>query len=125
MVNVSTMQLQYLVAVDRSRTWAKAADSIGVTQSALSQGIAELERRLGIELFAWSGRRRVPLPHTAEVVTYARRVLAETQPVAPRLRHWWADGAYAGALVDWAFAKSGPLHSPAGFGAFVYGQNGR
>lgn len=84
-VNVSTMQLQYLVAVDRSRTWAKAADSIGVTQSALSQGIAELERRLGIELFAWSGRRRVPLSHTAEVVTYARRVLAETGDLGRRL----------------------------------------
>lgn len=32
----------------------------------------------------------------------ARIVFEETAPVAPRVRHWWADGAYAGALVAWA-----------------------
>ena len=57
--NVSTSQLAYLVAITRHRTWAEAASSLGVTPSALSQGIAELERRLGVPLFAADGRRRV------------------------------------------------------------------
>jgi putative transposase len=42
--------------------------------------------------------------HPADVQDHegAYQVLAETQPVTPRLRHWWADGAYAGTVVDWA-----------------------
>jgi DNA-binding transcriptional LysR family regulator len=78
LTNVSTVQLAYLAAIARSRTWGAAAASLGVTPSALSQGVAELERRLGIDLFAWEGRRRVPLAHTVEVVLFAERVLADT-----------------------------------------------
>lgn len=78
LINVSTAQLAYLAAVSRARTWGEAAEALGVTPSGLSQGIAELERRLGVELFTWHGRRRVPLDHTAEIVRYAERVLAET-----------------------------------------------
>lgn len=75
--NVSTAQLGYLVAITRHRTWAEAARSQGVSPSALSQGIAELERRLGVPLFAVDGRRRVPHEHTATVVACAERVLAD------------------------------------------------
>lgn len=75
--NLSTAQLGYLVAITRHRTWAEAARSLGVTPSALSQGIAELERRLGVPLFAFDGRRRVPHEHTATVAACAQRVLAD------------------------------------------------
>lgn len=75
--NVSTAQLGYLVAISRHRTWAEAARSLGVTPSALSQGIAELERRLGVPLFAADGRRRVPHEHTATVAACAQRMLAD------------------------------------------------
>lgn len=78
LLNVSTVQLSYLAAVARSRTWGEAAAELQVSPSALSQGIAELERRLGLALFRWEGRRRVPLDHTAGVVDYAERVLATT-----------------------------------------------
>lgn len=74
---VSTAQLGYLVAITRHRTWAEAARSLGVTPSALSQGIAELERRLGVPLFAVDGRRRVPYEHTATVAACAQRILAD------------------------------------------------
>ncbi|MBP7596286.1 MAG: LysR family transcriptional regulator, partial [Candidatus Microthrix sp.] len=49
----------YLRAAARAPSWTEAAAQLGVTQSALSQGIAELERRLGITLFERLGRRRV------------------------------------------------------------------
>lgn len=75
--NLSTSQLSYLVAISRHRTWAEAAASLAVTPSALSQGIAELERRLGVALFATDGRRRVPHEHTATVAECAERVLAD------------------------------------------------
>jgi DNA-binding transcriptional LysR family regulator len=88
---VSTVQLGYLVAVTEHRTWTAAAAALGVSPSALSQGIAELERRLGIELFAWEGRRRVALGHTADVVAYARRVLAESADLGR-----WLDSVRSG-----------------------------
>lgn len=84
--NVSTAQLGYLVAVDRHRTWAEAAASLGVTPSALSQGIAELERRLGVPLFAADGRRRVAHEHTAAVTECAQRVLADLEEVTRWVR---------------------------------------
>ena len=84
--NLSTAQLSYLVAITRHRTWAEAAASLGVTPSALSQGIAELERRLGVPLFAADGRRRVAHEHTATVAATAERVLADLDQMTRWLR---------------------------------------
>lgn len=44
-------QLEYLVAIERSGGFGKAAEQLNVTQSALSQAIGQLERELGVELF--------------------------------------------------------------------------
>lgn len=83
---LSTAQLSYLVAITRHRTWAEAAASLRVTPSALSQGIAELERRLGVPLFAADGRRRVPHDYTATMAECAERVLADLDQVTRWLR---------------------------------------
>ena len=76
--DLSIRQLEYLVAVSESGTWAEAASSVGVSASALSQGMSELERRLGVALFVRDGRRRVLRPDAAVVVDHARQVLALT-----------------------------------------------
>ena len=90
--DISMTQLQYLVAVQESPTWASAAAALGVSQSALSQGLAELQRRLGIELFSWNGRRRVPASSTEEVTEHARRILALTSDLSG-----WSDRIRAGS----------------------------
>lgn len=84
--NLSTAQLSYLVAITRHRTWAEAAASLGVTPSALSQGIAEMEKRLGVPLFAADGRRRVAHDYTATVAAAAERVLADLDQVTRWVR---------------------------------------
>ena len=84
--NVSTAQLSYLVAITRHRTWAEAAASLGVTPSALSQGVAELERRRGVPRFVADGRRRVPHEHTAKMAECAERVLADLDQTTRWLR---------------------------------------
>ncbi|MDE0805376.1 MAG: LysR family transcriptional regulator, partial [Acidimicrobiales bacterium] len=81
-LQLTTQQLEYLVAIDRADTWADAAADVGVSPSALSQGIAELERRLGVALFERDGRRRVPAPDHAEVLRYAERTVAATDDLA-------------------------------------------
>jgi DNA-binding transcriptional LysR family regulator len=89
--NVTIQQLEYLDAVLAAPTWAVAAERLGVTPSALSQGIAELERRVGVPMFEREGRRRVLREPATEVARYATDVLARTRDLAH-----WASGAREG-----------------------------
>jgi DNA-binding transcriptional LysR family regulator len=89
--NLTIQQLEYVVAAADASTWSEAATELGVSQSALSQGLAELQRRLGVELFERDGRRRVLRPVAVEVVDYARRVLAQTNDLGR-----WAEGVRTG-----------------------------
>jgi len=90
--HVTVQQLDYLAAVADADTWAEAAKGLGVTPSALSQGLAELERRLGVELFERVGRRRVIAEQSAPVLAYARSVLAQTGDLAR-----WVERTQSGA----------------------------
>lgn len=81
-LQLTTQQLEYLVAIDRHPTWGEAAASVGVSPSALSQGIAELERRLGMQLFERDGRRRVPTREHGPVLRYAETTVAATRDLA-------------------------------------------
>lgn len=89
--DLTIRQLEYLVVAADSPTWAAAADQIGVSPSALSQGLAELERRVGVSLFDREGRRRVLRPAAGEVLEHARQVLALTGDLAR-----WADRVRTG-----------------------------
>ncbi|MCP5025533.1 MAG: LysR family transcriptional regulator [Actinomycetia bacterium] len=100
--DLSIRQLEYLVAVSESSTWAVAAQSVGVSPSALSQGLAELERRLGIALFEREGRRRVMRPEASVVLAHARRVVGLTGDLtrwAERVRQG-QEGAVRVGMID-------------------------
>lgn len=79
-------QLAYFRAVARARTWAEAAAGLSLTPSALSQSIADLEQKLGTELFARRGRHKVLTEQGEEVLRYAERVLFEADSLHTRLR---------------------------------------
>lgn len=80
--DLSIRQLEYLVAVDGHPTWAEAATAVGVSASALSQGLSELERRVGVPLFDRQGRRRTLRPAAQVVLAHARQVVALTGDLA-------------------------------------------
>ena len=84
--DISIRQLEYLVAIADAPTWAVAAADVGVSASALSQGLAELERRVGVELFQPEGRRRVLREAASPVLDHARQVVSLTGDLAD-----WAD----------------------------------
>jgi len=86
LLNLTVQQLAYLVAVADHETFSDAASSLGVTTSALSQGLAELERRLGLPLFERQGRRQLLREETNEVLAYAQRVVADTRDLARWVR---------------------------------------
>ena len=89
--DLSIRQLEYLVAVSRSPSWAVAAESVGVSPSAISQGLAELERRIGVPLFDREGRRRLLRPAARPVLEHARQVVALTADLAG-----WAERVRSG-----------------------------
>ncbi len=80
--DLSIRQLEYLVAVAESPSWALAAERVGVSPSALSQGLAELERRIGVPLFERDGRRRRIRDSAGPAVGHARHVLGLTGDLA-------------------------------------------
>ncbi len=112
LLTLTTQQLQYLATVAASPTWAVAAARLGVSPSALSQGLAELERRIGVPLFDRQGRRRVLTPAAAEVVAYAERVVAQTRDLgrwAAALRRG-STGRLRLGMIDAAAVEYFPTH---------------
>ncbi len=93
--DLSIRQLEYLLAVAHAPTWSGAAASVGVSPSALSQGLAELERRVGVALFERSGRRRIMRPAAQPVLDHARQVVALTGDLAR-----WAERTRRGDVGD-------------------------
>ncbi|MGW2180039.1 LysR family transcriptional regulator [Streptomyces sp. NPDC001732] len=60
--------LRYARAVSRTKSFSSAARAYGVTQPALSSGVARLERELGVTLFERSPRGVRPTPDGARVL---------------------------------------------------------
>lgn len=73
-------QLQHAVAVVDEGGFTAAADAVGITQPALSQSIAALERELGLQLFA-RGRQVALTPAGEAFLGPARQVLRATDAV--------------------------------------------
>ncbi len=73
-------QLRYLVALEETQHFGRAADSIPVTQPTLSQQLKELEARLGVKLVE-RGRPVRLTPIGREIASRARRVLLDVAEI--------------------------------------------
>ncbi|MEU8345482.1 LysR family transcriptional regulator [Actinomadura meyerae] len=74
-------QLRYVVATADHGTMTSAAQALYVAQPALSRAVRELERELGVELFARSGRGVVLTPEGEQVVHQARIALGAVEAI--------------------------------------------
>ncbi|MER7547587.1 LysR family transcriptional regulator [Actinomadura sp.] len=74
-------QLRYVVATADHGTMTSAAQALYVAQPALSRAVRELERELGVELFARSGRGVVLTPVGEQVVRQARVALDAVEAI--------------------------------------------
>lgn len=83
--NLSVHQLLYVREAARAPTWTEAARRLGVSQSALSQGVAEVERRLDVTLFDRRGRHRLGTQELQAVLPIAEQVLAATDDLTRHL----------------------------------------
>jgi LysR family cyn operon transcriptional activator len=77
--------LRYLLAVAKHSSFTRAAESLFVSQPALSQQIKQLEAQIGIQLLERSGRN-VHLTDAGEIyVHHVKRALAEINAAAQAL----------------------------------------
>ena len=105
------------MAIADAPTWAVAASQVGVSPSALSQGLAELERRVGVDLFERHGRRRVLRPSAVPVLDHARQVVALTRGLLE-----WSDRirtAHAGRVPLGMIDVAAVVHFPDLIRAFL------
>ena len=84
MSTAPSLELRYLVAlvtVGNERSFGRAADRLGYTQSAVSQQIAALERSVGLKLVTRpGGRRPVELTEAGErLARHAENIVSSVQ----------------------------------------------
>jgi LysR family carnitine catabolism transcriptional activator len=86
MIDLSTRGLRAMIALDDLRHFSLAAERCNITQSALSQMVAKLERDVDLRLVD-RDRRRVSLtPEGQRFVAVARRVMADLEGIDADLR---------------------------------------
>ena len=74
---IETSQLQTLVAVTKAKSFSKAAEDLHVTQSAISQSIKNLEKKLEVKLFKRSGKKVVLTTEGEKLYTLANGFIAK------------------------------------------------
>lgn len=84
----SIESLRYTQAVAQTGSFSAAAQAYGVTQPALSNGIAKLERQLGEKLFDRSPRGATPTAFGAHMLTYIERALSALDSVTAEAERW-------------------------------------
>ncbi|MDO9182671.1 MAG: LysR family transcriptional regulator [Bacteriovorax sp.] len=84
---IETSQLQTLVAVTRAKSFSKAADNLGVTQSAISQSIKNLEGKLEIKIFKRSGKNVVLTPEGERLYQFGAHFLSEMKDTLDDLQN--------------------------------------
>jgi LysR family hydrogen peroxide-inducible transcriptional activator len=88
MIQTTLRQLEYAVAVADHLHFRRAAEACHVSQPALSNQIAELEHRLGCQLFDRSAGGVVVTPAGQELLLRARRVLEEAASLEHTAHHF-------------------------------------
>lgn len=74
---VSVRQLRLMAAIAEGGSMVRAAETVGVTQPAVTKAVRDLERDLGVPLFERGNRGVTPTIYGEALVRHARRVLAQ------------------------------------------------
>lgn len=78
---MNIQQLDYIIAVDRLRHFAKAAEACGVTQPTLSMMIQKLEEELGVNIF---DRKKSPI----EPTPIGRKLILQAKVISFNLKQF-------------------------------------
>lgn len=79
-------RLRHAVAVARHASFFRAAEAVGVTQSAVTKSVADLERQIGCAIFVRTSRGATPTEEGRDFLDRAARVLADTSDLLSNRR---------------------------------------
>lgn len=79
---MTLQQLKYIVAIDRYRNFAKAADACGISQPTLSAMLVKLEEELDVRIFERSNKSVTPTIAGEKIIRQAERAIAEAERIA-------------------------------------------
>lgn len=78
---MTLQQLQYILAVNKFRSFAKAADYCDITQPTLSKMIAKLEEELDVRIFERDNRRVEPTEIGRKIIYRASKTVMEAERI--------------------------------------------
>lgn len=78
---MNLQQLRYIIAVNRFRNFAKAADACNVTQPTLSAMIVKLEEELDLRIFERTNKSVTPSNAGLKIIRQAENVLMEVDRI--------------------------------------------
>ena len=78
---MTLQQLKYIVAIDRYRNFARAADACGISQPTLSAMLVKLEEELDVRIFERSNKSVATTAIGKKIVRQAERAIAEAERI--------------------------------------------
>ena len=86
-MNPSLRQLSYLIALEDSGSFSRAAEQCHVTQSTLSAGIRELETTLRQNLVDRRRKKIALTPFGHDIAARSRKIIAQVDEIVAKSRH--------------------------------------
>ncbi|MDX2001051.1 MAG: LysR substrate-binding domain-containing protein [Chitinophagales bacterium] len=78
---MNLQQLEYIIAIDSYRHFAKAAEKCFVTQPTLSMMVQKLEEELDVKIFDRTSQPVKPTPIGEQIIEQARKTLADAKRI--------------------------------------------
>lgn len=94
---MTIQQLKYVVAIDRFRSFAKAADACKISQPTLSAMLVKLEEELDVRIFERTNRSVRPTEAGEKIVLQAQKTLMEAERIWEIVKE--SKGNVGGSLV--------------------------
>lgn len=91
---ITLRQLEFALAVAKFKHFKRAAEECNISQSALSLGIAELEKQLDTQIFERNNKQVLITPIGADILERATRIFAEVNDLVTRAQSHQTPLAY-------------------------------
>ena len=79
---MTLQQLKYIIAIDRYRNFAKAAEALGISQPTLSAMLVKLEEELDVRIFDRTNKSVIPTTAGQRIIRQAEKASAEVNRIS-------------------------------------------
>ena len=94
---MTLQQLRYIVAIDRFRNFARAADACDISQPTLSAMLIKLEEELDVRIFERTNKSVKPTTEGEKIILQAQKALMEAERITEIVNE--GKGTISGSLT--------------------------